>query len=264
MQVEGRRLHWRQWGDPQAPPVLLLHASGCHSGWWEWSAPGLAPEFWVIAPDLRGHGDSSPAGDYGWGAYVSDLVALARGLGITRAAVVGHSMGGYVGLRLAADHPDLVAALVVADMKTEATPTELAALAETAVRPSRVYPTLEEAVQRYRLQPAEHRVPDDRLQQIATENMCRQADGWVQKFDRRHLAYAPLEADALVARLRCSGLMVRGEHSSIMSRDRAEALARAAGALFAELPGTYHHLMLEDPAAFNAQVLPFLRRHWVA
>lgn len=262
MVVDGHLINWREWGDAAATPVLLLHASGCHSGWWEWAAPLLSHRFRLIAPDLRGHGDSGWATHYGWGDYAGDLVALIETLGLTTVGVVGHSMGGYIGLELANARPDLVAALVVADMKTDASEEELAQLARAAAKPGRGWATREEAVAAYRLMPPEHCVPPERLQRMAQESVRMQSDGnWGHKMDRRSLAYEPLAAETLAAGLACPVLFVRGEHSSIMPAARALALTDVAGGRFAELPGTYHHLMLEDPDGFCARIAPFLAEH---
>jgi lipase len=76
---------------------------------------GTVPGVCVLAPDLRGRGRSALPGPYGLSTHVADLVAVLDDAGVERAVLAGHSMGGYVAARLAADHPDRTTALVLLD-----------------------------------------------------------------------------------------------------------------------------------------------------
>ncbi len=104
------------------PPVLLLHGYPQTHAMWHLVAPGLAERFTVVAPDLRGYGDSSkPPGDsvhavYSKRAMAVDQVALMETLGFERFAVAGHDRGGRVAHRLALDHPDRLTSLAILDI----------------------------------------------------------------------------------------------------------------------------------------------------
>jgi pimeloyl-ACP methyl ester carboxylesterase len=98
------------------PPLLLVH--GWPQTWYAWRLvmPELARGFSVVAPDQRGTGLSGkPADGYDTGALAGDLVALMDALGHERFAVAGHDTGLWIGYALAADHPDRVARLAVAE-----------------------------------------------------------------------------------------------------------------------------------------------------
>ncbi len=98
------------------PPLLLVH--GWPETWYAWRLvmPGLARDFQVVAVDQRGIGLSGkPAGGYDTGTLASDLVALMDALGHRRIAVAGHDTGLWIGYALAADHPDRVDCLAVAE-----------------------------------------------------------------------------------------------------------------------------------------------------
>ncbi|SNS56966.1 Pimeloyl-ACP methyl ester carboxylesterase [Sphingomonas laterariae] len=109
------RLHHVEWGDPAAPPLILVHGGRDHARSWDAIASAFADRFRVIAPDLRGHGDSDwvSDGSYEMADLVADMAALFDGLGIARASVVGHSLGGNVALRHAGTYPDRVSRLIV-------------------------------------------------------------------------------------------------------------------------------------------------------
>jgi len=104
------RLHYAEWGSLSAPPLLLVHGGRDHCRNWDWVAERFSGEWRVIAPDLRGHGDSEwcPSGIYTYDAYLWDLLALVEHLGIEKTSIIGHSLGGNIALRFAAAFPEKV------------------------------------------------------------------------------------------------------------------------------------------------------------
>lgn len=112
------RLHVRRVVEPTATPLILLHGLGVGGVVWQAFARRLLPAFAAVAPDLRGHAESEPAparSGYTPSDYAHDIAGLISILGPTSVPVLGHSLGSLVGLRLAADHPNLVSALVLVD-----------------------------------------------------------------------------------------------------------------------------------------------------
>ncbi len=110
----GLRQHVVTGGD--GPPLLLVH--GWPQTWYAWRLvmPALARHFQVIAPDQRGCGLSGkPEDGYDTGTLAADLAALMDALGHRRFAVAGHDTGLWIGYALAADHPDRIARLAVAE-----------------------------------------------------------------------------------------------------------------------------------------------------
>ena len=95
---QGLRLHYVDWGNEAAPPLILVHGGLDHCRNWDAIARELQPHFHVVAPDLRGHGDSEWAkgSSYSLVDHVYDLTRLMRFAGLQDAAIVGHSMGGMV------------------------------------------------------------------------------------------------------------------------------------------------------------------------
>ena len=109
-----RRLHFVDWGNEDKPPLLLIHGGRDHARSWDWVARELREEWHVIAPDLRGHGDSAWAlgGPYSMLDHVLDLTQLLEMLDEFPAAIVAHSLGGSLCLMYAGLYPENVRKLV--------------------------------------------------------------------------------------------------------------------------------------------------------
>ena len=100
----------------QGPALLLVHGITSSSKTWRTVIPRLAEHYTVVAPDLLGHGRSAkPRGDYSLGAYASGIRDLMIALGIPRATIVGHSLGGGVAMQFAYQFPERMERLVLVD-----------------------------------------------------------------------------------------------------------------------------------------------------
>ena len=108
------RLHYVDWGNPEAPPLLLIHGGRDHCRNWDWAAERLRKDWHVIAPDLRGHGDSawSPDGNYPTLPFLYDLSQLIHQLDLAPVTIVAHSMGGNIAIRYTGIFPENVRKLV--------------------------------------------------------------------------------------------------------------------------------------------------------
>lgn len=107
------RIHFRDWGDPDNPPLVLVHGLRDHSHSFDDLARGLSRDYRVYAVDLRGHGDSETTTYYAFGHFVGDLRNLIRALRLDKPIVVGHSFGGEVVGQWAGAFPDVPRAVVL-------------------------------------------------------------------------------------------------------------------------------------------------------
>jgi pimeloyl-ACP methyl ester carboxylesterase len=113
--VSGGELCVARWGD-SGPVVVAIHGITATHMTWPWVARELQGEAQVIAPDLRGRGGSRDLpGPYGMRVHADDCVAILDHLGVEKAVVVGHSMGGFVAAVLALHYPERVADLILMD-----------------------------------------------------------------------------------------------------------------------------------------------------
>ena len=102
------KLHYVDWGNPDKPLLVLVHGGRDHCRNWDWVALDLRTHFHIIAPDLRGHGDSDWAVGSGYSMidYVLDLAQLMNAVSNEPATLIGHSLGGGIVLQYTGTHPD--------------------------------------------------------------------------------------------------------------------------------------------------------------
>ncbi len=112
---DGVRIHYRRMG--QGRGMVLLHGFPQTGHMWRKVFPALAERFTVVAPDLRGYGDSDrPAAGYDKRTMAADIAEVIQGLGLAPVVLVGHDRGARVGHRFALDHPSLLTHLALLDI----------------------------------------------------------------------------------------------------------------------------------------------------
>src|SRR6266568_3381042 len=154
--VDGTPISYRAFGPPADSGIVLVHGGAAHARWWDHIAPLLVRGTRVVAFDLSGHGDSGRRDVYTLDHWAHEVLAVSTAAGITGPPVViGHSMGGFVALRVAGLYGAQIEGVVVIDSPVrDITPEERAARDQRAFGPLRVYPTREAAIARF------HPIPD--------------------------------------------------------------------------------------------------------
>lgn len=205
---QGLRLHYVDWGNEGAPLLLLIHGMRDHARSWDWTARALRDKWHIIAPDLRGHGDSqwSPDGAYLSPYHVLDIADLVETLGREPLTIIGHSYGGNVSGRYAAIFPQRVRKLVLVDglgpsPKVLANWSEhgpvkrtrewIEKRRETAARQPRRFATSEEAVAR--MAAANLHLSEDQARHLALHGIRLHPDGYGWKYDPDIWAFLPEE-----------------------------------------------------------------------
>ncbi len=263
LSANGLKLHALEWGTPGAPGLLFLHGGSAHCHWFDVVAPAFANRFHVLALDQRGHGGSQwpdpPA--YRTQDFSDDLRDVLDAVGWEAVILVGHSMGGHNAMAFAAWHSRRVRRLVIVDSRPAVSPERLAEFqAKRRARPLRTYESPESAVARFRLIPRETVADPALLRHLARAGIVERGGRWVYRFDPAcDGTRQPVDAWPLLSRITAPTLIVRGERSSIVRCDvAARMVRRIAGAWLEEIPGTYHHLILDRPDAFVTVLERFL------
>ncbi|WP_322750030.1 MULTISPECIES: alpha/beta hydrolase, partial [unclassified Frankia] len=154
-QVDGCRISYRCWGKRDRPGIVLVHGGGGHAGWWDHIAPLIDGEYRVVAIDMSGHGDSGRRDEYNLTSWAAEIVSVAAHAGLSGTPIIiGHSMGGWASIMAAAEHPEKIGGIIIIDAPVaDVTPEERAARERTAFGPLRVYPTVTDALARFRTVP---------------------------------------------------------------------------------------------------------------
>src|SRR5262249_35906910 len=142
------RLHYLDWGNDAAPPMLLLHGFSGHAHTWDTFARAMCDRYHVVALDQRGHGDSDWARD---GAYrpddhARDIRAVHDKLGLRPVVLIGLSMGGRNSIALTAAHPAKAEKLVIVDIGPDIDPRGAARIARMAGEAPEDFGSVDEAV----------------------------------------------------------------------------------------------------------------------
>jgi pimeloyl-ACP methyl ester carboxylesterase len=270
----GLRLHYADWGNEGAPVVILVHGGRDHCRSWDVIARSLQPHFHVLAPDLRGHGDSdwTRGGSYALTEYVYDLAQLVRRIAAPQVMLIGHSMGGMVSLIYSGSFPEQVSKLVVLDGITvrpdspkpppahERIAKWIGRLDKLHDRSPRRYSTLDAAAAQMVLH--NKRLSRELALHLATQGARQNEDGtYSWKFDPYQRASAPhrLWSDdhvALWARIICPTLLLNAGESF---------LAKAAGleryfqqARVETILGAGHWLQHDKPQEVLGKIRRFL------
>ncbi|MFE6053189.1 alpha/beta fold hydrolase [Kitasatospora sp. NPDC056446] len=229
--VDGRRLSYLDFGG-DGRPLVALHGHLSEGAVWGRLAEELAGEWRVIAPDQRGQGESERAAEYTREGYLADIEALLDHLGVEKAVLLGHSLGGINAYQFAARHPGRVEAVVGIEAPVVLGlegPNPLAFLLGLPYRA----PTRDGLIAG--LGPAAPYFAD-RLRQDAD-------GGWRLPFhpkdmyDSEELVHGDHWADWTATR--CPALLVRGTEGVIPAGQAAEIVARRPGTAAVELAGDH-------------------------
>lgn len=230
---QGLTLSYLDWGNTEAPLLLLLHGNRDHARSWNAVASAFAGTFRVIALDLRGHGDSAWSPD---GAYLSsynllDIVDLLDLLGAGPATLVGHSFGGNIAARVAAAFPEKVSRLALADGFGPPPSAYVNWAREGGVkrtrewveqhrtvsgRQPRLLATIEQGAER--LQAGNPLLPAERALDLARHGLRKSGEGYAWKYDPLVAPFVPEEflvdnAAEVWRDIACPTLLCYGEKS---------------------------------------------------
>ena len=262
LKVRGLTLSALEWGEPGRPALCFLHGGSAHAHWFDGVIGHFVDRYHVLSLDQRGHGasDWAPEPAYATEDFAGDLLGVMDAMGWARMTVIGHSMGGHNAMGFAAWHPDRVERLVVVDSRPSIPAERLQNMHRRGDRGPMRHETLESALRSFRLLPRETVAEPRLLEHLAGQGIAERAGRFLYRFDpacngRRR----PTDGWALLARIIAPTLLVRGEHSPILPRDMAaEMLERLPRARLVEIPGAYHHLVLDAPLPFVKVLHAFL------
>jgi len=263
--VDGTDIIYRTWGDPNQRGLLLVHGGGAHLHWWDFTAPSLSDDYYVVALDLGGMGDSGRRSEYTAETYIAEIIAVADAAGLdNRAVLAGHSMGGAISLRVAVAHPQRFSHLLMLDSplrpKTDAQ--EESGKARSPFQNKRVYPDFETAVGRFRLLPEQPDTSPWIVKFIAENSLTETDEGWCWKFDDNAFKTRMFgQGSELASDLTVPVAIIYGQLSKFFDAETLVYMRKIlpGSTPFIAVPEAHHHLFLDQPLAFVTAIRALLR-----
>jgi pimeloyl-ACP methyl ester carboxylesterase len=254
------RIAYREWGDARNRDVLVcVHGLTRTGRDFDELARALCGQFRVVCPDIAGRGDSDRLADprhYTWAQYVADMVTLIARLDVEQVDWLGTSMGGFVGMALAAQNGSPVRRLILNDAAPVIAKASLDRIGQYVGAALR-FATLEEAEKYVRTISAPFGPHSDAQWRFLTETWVRRSEdgGWRPHYDvriaeayRATLPPKDLELWYLYDAVRCPTLLIRGADSDLVARQTAAEMARRGPqARVIEVPGVGHAPTLLHP-----------------
>jgi pimeloyl-ACP methyl ester carboxylesterase len=254
------RIAYREWGDPRNRDVLVCVHGLTRSGRdFDELARALCAQFRVVCPDVAGRGDSDRLADaklYAWTQYIADLVTLIARLDVEAVDWLGTSLGGLLGMALAAQAGNPINRLLLNDAAPVVASAALERIAGYVGEEHR-FATLEDAERHVRAIAAPFGPHSDLQWRLLTENWVRRnEDGSFRPHYDIRIAEAyratmpekDLELWHLYDAIRCPTLLVRGESSDLVLRQTAEEMTRRGPkAKVVEIRGVGHAPTLLQP-----------------
>ena len=272
------RLHYVDWGNTDAPTMLLVHGGRDHCRNWDWVAENLRHDYHIIAPDLRGHGDSqwNLGGAYTTIDYVYDIAQLLFQTTTKPVTIIGHSLGGAVSLTYAGLYPETVNKVVSIEgmgpaplslnQQTDSTSSKFTGwienLRKLSARLPKRYATLEDAY--HRMQNENPHLTSEQARHLTIHGSNQNEDGtYSWKFDNYVRTFPPIgltpeETFELYARIVSPTLLVYGKESwaSKETGDSQSQYFQSATTRLIENAGHWvHHDQLDE---FVVMVRAFL------
>lgn len=226
--IQGNEIcfNYLNWGDDNAPPMLLLHGRSQTAHSWDFVGLSFASEYRIIALDQRGHGDTtwSTTGDYSLEAFQRDLEDVTSKLNLKKVILVGLSMGGRNAWMFASRHPEIVKSLIIFDSGPEVMKTGVKRIRQFIDLPDQV-PTYEEFVQR--VHDFNPRRDIEQIRGSLQHNIRETDEGtWTWKYDKVFRqgessldGWSEHSLWKALPQIECPSLIIRGGRSDILSEE---------------------------------------------
>jgi len=268
------RLHYLDWGNEGAAHLLLIHGIHDHCRSWDWLAQRLRRHFHVLAPDLRGHGDSewTLGSPYTHLEYVQDIAQLVRQRRLTPVTVIAHSLGGTIASIYAGAFPQAVERLVIIEgvghyPRGPDAPDERLRLwidgnRSLSGRSPRRYPALEDAYQR--MQETNPHLSPDQARHLTVHGSNQNEDGtYSWKFDNYTRTRCPYDIPdedmvALWQRIDCPVLILNSRQGYPHRIGQADTLRHFQHATLQEIDDAGHWTHHDQLDACMAAIGRFL------
>ncbi len=272
-QINGIRMHYLDWGNPQLPPLLLLHGGRLTAHTWDMAALLLRDHYHIVALSQRGHGDTewtpeAKMGEDRWDQMLEDTRQFVAHLGYPKIFLVGMSMGGINTIRYSARHSDTLKAVGIVDVAPTLMPQGVQQIGDFG-RDTDILERFEDFLERS-VQYMPHR-PVAHLRYSLMHSLKQRPDGrWTWKQDNRPRALGTRAPDSSgfedlwkdVPRITVPALVFWGMQSKVLAKDVAEKMVRMLPkGEFVAIDKATHNVHSDNPGEFARALHAFLSRY---
>lgn len=271
-EVEGAQIELLIWGELGKPGLLFLHGNAAHADWWSHIAPLFAEKYRCAAISWSGMGGSDWREEYGIPLFAKEAMAAIEVAGLSASGappvIVAHSFGGFPTLYIASEHPEAIGGAIMVDSASathgrKGPPPKLV----NRSRDHRVYPTLAEALSRFRFMP-EQDSGDPAIVDHIARGAIKQTEaedgstGWSWRFDPRF--WRKFDRNAILSEdlnPRVPLGIIWGGNSALFPKgvDQAVVDSYPDCRFVTKIPDAHHHIMADQPLALVDEI-----RHGIA
>ena len=267
VEVEGAKIHYLTWGDTTNPGLFFIHGFSANAHWWDFIAPAFTEDYCVVAIDLSGSGDSDHRETYSQEMYANEIKAVCDDMGWESADFIAHSMGGSISLNATSIYPQIFKSLYLLDSIVILPPDKVRNYSSnrSMIRADFIYEDEASAVESFRLIPPQPCRNEFLLNHIAINSYKQTEEGWLLKSDGKMMkTYQSKDLTETLMAIQCPIYIVYGLMSQIFTQeilDYTVYVGNIPQERVVGVPGTMHHLFVDDPLSVITELKNLLGDH---
>ena len=253
VEVEGAKIHYLTWGDTKNPGLFFIHGFSANAHWWDFIAPAFIEDYCVVAIDLSGSGDSDHRETYSQEMYANEIKAVCDEMDWESADFIAHSMGGSISLNATSIYPEIFKSLYLLDSIVILPPDKVRNYSSnrSMIRADFIYEDESSAIESFRLIPPQPCRNEFLLNHIAINSYKQTEEGWLLKSDGKMMkTYQSKDLTETLMAIQCPIYIVYGLMSQIFTQeilDYTVYVGNIPPERVIGVPGTMHHLFVDDP-----------------
>ena len=261
LSLNGFRMHYMDWGNAGAPPLLMVHGLTRQAHAFDGTAERLRERYHCLAIDVRGRGQSewTAPEDYNYGQYTADVLAFLEAKGLAQVHYMGTSMGGHIGMDLADEHPQVFLSFLLNDIGPETAAAGSARIQQQVAATPASFPTVDDCLEREMERfPWLRSLAKGQLEDAMQWHLRKNEDGtWRFHYDPQIIrGRLTVEEQVRTAQqkmwrgfknLTCPIVLVRGEETDLLDMSCVEAMQAAQpGMTLVPVPSVGHAPSLDE------------------